>query len=43
MLNWEMLKNPLNWLIILFMLVIAGTAGHLLLSLAGFEPAKQSS
>jgi hypothetical protein len=43
MLNFELLKNPLNWLIIVFMLIIAGTAGHLLLSLAGFEPAQKSS
>jgi hypothetical protein len=42
MLNWTLLKQPLNWLIILFMLVIAGMAGHLLLSWAGFEPVQNS-
>jgi hypothetical protein len=41
MLNWELLKNPLNWIIILFMLVLAGMGGHLLLSWAGLEPASQ--
>jgi hypothetical protein len=39
MLNTALMKNPLNWLTILLMLVIAGMAGHLLLSLVGIEPA----
>lgn len=26
--NWPLLKNPLNWLIVILMLVIAGMAGH---------------
>jgi len=43
MLNWELLKNPLNWLIILVMLLIAGMAGHLLLSYAGLEPASSDN
>jgi hypothetical protein len=42
-LNWSMLKNPLNYIIILLMLVIAGVAGHLLLSLMGWEPQTQNS
>lgn len=37
-LNFEMLKNPLNWIIVLLMLVIAGTAGHLVLSYFQHEP-----
>lgn len=40
MLNFELMKQPLNWIIILLMLVIAGMAGHLLLSWAGLEPAQ---
>lgn len=36
--NWKMVSHPINWLVILLMLVIAGTAGHLLLSLFGSEP-----
>lgn len=43
MLNWPLMKNPINWLIVLLMLVIAGMAGHLLLSWAGLEPAQASS
>lgn len=39
MLNWSLLKHPLNWVIILLMLVLAGMGGHLLLSYAGIEPA----
>lgn len=26
--NWPLMKNPINWLIVLLMLVIAGMAGH---------------
>lgn len=37
--NVPLLKNPLNWLIVVLMLVIAGVAGHYLFSLAGIEPA----
>lgn len=43
MLNWPLVKNPINWLIVLLMLLIAGMAGHLLLSWAGLEPAQPSS
>jgi hypothetical protein len=42
MLNWDLVKNPLNWMIVLLMLIIAGMAGHLLLSWAGLEPARSS-
>jgi hypothetical protein len=38
-LNLDLIKNPLNWLIIFMMLVIAAIAGHQLLSLAKVEPA----
>lgn len=37
MLNWELLKHPLNWIIIVLMLVIAGAAGHLALAYFGAE------
>jgi hypothetical protein len=40
--NWPLLKNPLNWVIVLLMLVIAGMAGHYLLALAGISPTKAS-
>jgi hypothetical protein len=36
--NVGLLKHPLNWLTIVLMLLIAGFAGHLLLSAAGLEP-----
>lgn len=38
MINWDLLKNPLNWIIVTLMLVIAGTAGHLVLTHFGAEP-----
>jgi hypothetical protein len=38
-LNWKMFLHPMNYLTILMMLVIAGIAGHELLSLLGVEPA----
>lgn len=39
MINWELLKHPLNWIIVLLMLVIAGAAGHLALSYFGADAA----
>lgn len=39
MLNYEILKHPLNWLIVLLMLTIAAIGGHLLLTYFGVEPA----
>jgi hypothetical protein len=33
------MKNPLNWLIVILMLTLAGVAGHYLFTLAGIEPA----
>lgn len=41
--NTGLVKHPLNWFIVLMMLVIAAIAGHEILSLAGMEPAKQAS
>lgn len=38
MLNWELMKHPLNWLIVLLMLTIAGIAGHIVLTHFGAEP-----
>ena len=39
MLNWELLKEPLNWIIVLLMISIAGFAGHLVLAKFGANPA----
>lgn len=43
MLNWELLKNPMNWLIVLAMLTLAAVGGHLALTLFGVEPADNSA
>lgn len=37
MLNWELLKHPLNWITILLMLTLAGIAGHMMLAHFGAE------
>jgi hypothetical protein len=36
--NLKLLAHPMNWLVILFMLVIAAIAGHEILSLVKIEP-----
>ena len=36
--NWNLVSHPMNWVVILLMLVIAGAIGHYALSLAGIEP-----
>lgn len=36
--NTNLAKQPMNWIVILLMLVIAGMGGHLLLSYFGIEP-----
>lgn len=41
--NWNLLKQPLNWIIVILMLVIAGMAGSLVLSYAGLTPANSSN
>lgn len=33
MLNWDLVKNPLNWIIIIIMLLLAGLAGHYVITL----------
>lgn len=43
MLNVGLLKKPINWLIVILMLVIAAMFGHLLLSYFGVEPATENS
>jgi hypothetical protein len=41
--NWALVKHPLNWLIVLLMLTIAGIAGHIVLTHFGAEPQGSSS
>jgi hypothetical protein len=37
--NWGIIKHPLNWGIVLMMLLIAAYGGHLLLKYFGASPA----
>jgi hypothetical protein len=39
LINWNLAKQPVNWLTIFLMLFIAAMAGHLALSYFGIEPA----
>lgn len=41
--NVAILKNPLNWVIVLTMVILAGAAGHFALSWLGKEPATATS
>jgi hypothetical protein len=41
MLNWQLMKNPENWVIITLMLIIAGIAGHLALTFFGVSAATE--
>jgi hypothetical protein len=43
MLNWPLMKNPMNWVIVILMLIIAAMFGHLLLSYFGVEPATEKT
>ena len=43
MLNWNLLKNPLNWLTVILMIMIAAMFGHLTLSYFGIEPEGSNS
>jgi hypothetical protein len=38
MINWNLAKQPLNWIIIILMLMLSGMAGHLTLTYLGVEP-----
>lgn len=40
--NVRLIKHPVNWIIILLMLIIAGIFGHLLLSILEQEPANST-
>ncbi len=41
-LNWELIKNPFNWVIVLLMLVLAGVGGSILLAYLGIGPTTAS-
>lgn len=36
--NFRMMSHPLNWVVVVLMVVIAGSIGHLLLTYLGIEP-----
>lgn len=36
--NWKMIGHPINWIIVMLMLIIAGAIGHETMSLFGIEP-----
>jgi hypothetical protein len=36
--NWGLVKHPLNWLTVVFMLIIAAMAGTLVLEGVGIQP-----
>lgn len=38
--NFKLLASPLNWVVIITMLILSGIAGHLALQLAGKSAAK---
>lgn len=40
--NWNLIKHPINWIIILLMLLIAAYGGHLLLKYFGASPAEKN-
>ena len=40
--NSKLISHPMNWIIILLMLIIAGIFGHLVLSVLDQEPASTS-
>jgi hypothetical protein len=40
--NWGLIKHPLNWATIVLMLVIAAMAGTLVLQGVGFTPSTNS-
>jgi hypothetical protein len=37
--NTNLISHPMNWIVILFMLVLASIAGHFFLAYLGVEPA----
>jgi hypothetical protein len=43
MINWNLMKHPLNWVIVLMMLLIAAYGGHLLLKYFGASPSAPNS
>lgn len=38
--NWELVKHPINWVVVILMVLIAGIAIHLVLDMYGVTPGK---
>jgi hypothetical protein len=36
--NFKMIGHPINWVVVMLMVIIAGSIGHLLLTYLGIEP-----
>ncbi len=36
--NWKMIAHPINWIVVMLMLIIAAAIGHEILSLFGIHP-----
>jgi hypothetical protein len=41
--NYKMIAHPMNWLVVILMLIIAGTLGALVADLIGLKPQTISS
>lgn len=41
--NVDIIKSPINWFIVLLMLLIAAFAGHFVLKAAGVSPAPRNN
>lgn len=40
--NWNLIKHPMNWIVLFLMVFIAGIGINLILKYNGVQPAKQS-
>jgi hypothetical protein len=38
LINWNIAKNPMNWLIVVTMLLLAGAGAHMIMQLLGHTP-----
>lgn len=41
--NWQLIKHPMNWVVLFLMVFIAGIALNLVLKFNGVTPAKSQS
>jgi hypothetical protein len=43
LINWGIIKHPVNWITVMLMVLIAGIAIHLVLQFYGLTPAKSTT